>query len=122
MGIYSSWKNLANSLKLRLALRANGAEGDDFSNSAINEAISNGLLLNENALLSRDTEISQWASAVYGDIWHNFYGGGHWNLAATMVDILRNNDDPRLNKYAKPSAGGTIKMNKPTEGRKCSFI
>lgn len=121
-GDLQSWKNLANSLKLRLALRANGAEGDDFSNSAINEAISNGLLLNENALLSRDTEISQWASAVYGDIWHNFYGGGHWNLAATMVDILRNNDDPRLNKYAKPSAGGTIKMNKPTEGENAALF
>jgi len=121
-GDLQEWKKLANSLKLRLALRAHGAEGEDFSTSAISSAISSGVLDEKNALINRDIEISQWASAVYGDIWHNFYGGGHWNLGATMVDLLRNNQDPRLQKYARPSDGGTISIKKPTEGDNVDLI
>lgn len=121
-GDMQSWKKLANSLKLRLALRAHGADGEDFSNTAASEAISSGVLQEKNAKIDRDIEISQWASAVYGDIWHNFYGGGHWNLGATMVDFLRDNKDPRLKKYAHPSEGGTITLKKPTEGDNVALI
>lgn len=121
-GDMQAWKKLANSLKLRLALRAHGAYGEDFSNTAVSEAISSGVLQEKNATIDRDTEISQWASAVYGDIWHNFYGGGHWNLGATMVDLLRDNNDPRLQKYAHPSEGGTITLKKPTEGDNVALI
>lgn len=121
-GDMQAWKKLANSLKLRLALRAHGASGDDFSSAAVSEAISSGILGDRNALIKRDTEISQWASAVYGDIWHNFYGGGHWNLGRSMVDLLRNHNDPRLTKYANPSAGGTIVMTKPTEGENVALF
>lgn len=121
-GDMQAWKKLANSLKLRLALRAHGAEGEDFSAAAASEAVSSGVLDEKDALINRDIEINQWTSAVYGDIWHNFYGGGHWNLAAAMVDILRDNSDPRLTKYAKPSAGGTITLKKPVEGENVSLI
>ena len=121
-GDMQKWKSLANSLKLRVALRANGATGDDFSTSATAEAISSGILVDTDALIQRDTEISQWASAVYGDVWHNFFGGGHWNLAATMVDVLRENNDPRLSKYAKPSKGGSITISKPVEGENVALI
>lgn len=115
-GDLQSWKKLANSLKLRLALRAYGATGEDFSSGAASAAISEGILVEKNALIPRDTEISQWESAVYGDIWHNFYGGGHWYVGATMIDVLKQSNDPRLTKYAKPSKGGSFTMTKPTEG------
>lgn len=121
-GDMQSWKKLANSLKLRLALRAHGAPGEDFANAAASESISGGVLGDLDALIERDTEISTWASAVYGDVWHSFYGGGHWNLAAAMVDVLRDNNDPRLYKYAVPSKGGTQTINKPVEGEQVALI
>ena len=68
-GDMQKWKQLANSLKLRLALRANGAPGEDFSAATISDAIASGVLANDNALFERDQEINQWAGgAVYGDI------------------------------------------------------
>lgn len=115
-GDLQAWKGLANSMKLRLALRAYGAPGASFASSAISSAISSGVLASKNALIERDLEISQWTSAVYGDIWHNFYGGGNWHLGKSLVDPLRDNNDPRLPYMAKTSAGGTIAWNKPTEG------
>ncbi len=115
-GDLQAWKKLANSLKLRIALRAEGAPGEDFSSRTAAEAVSGGILGDQNALINRDTEISQWSSAVYGDIWHNFYGGGHWYVGSTMIDVLKDNNDPRLSKYAKPSKGGSFTMTKPTEG------
>lgn len=113
-GDLQAWKKLANSLKLRLALRANGAPGDDFSTNAITQAISGGVLTDTNAVIERDLEISTWVSAVYGDVWHSFYGSGHWNLSTAFVDALRDNNDPRLTRYAQPSAGGTIEWKRPT--------
>ena len=121
-GDMQSWKQLANSLKLRLALRAHGASGADFSATAASSAISGGVLTSQNALIQRDLEISTWASAVYGDVWHPFYSGGHWNLSVAMVDALRDNNDPRLYTMAQPSNGGTITINKPTEGENVSLI
>ena len=115
-GDLQSWKQLANSLKLRLGLRANGAAGDDFSASAITEAITGGVLATRDATIKRDLEISTWVSAVYGDVWGPFYGGGHWNLSKTLIDALRDNNDPRLTRYARPSDGGIIKWTRPTEG------
>ena len=121
-GDLQAWKQLANSLKLRLGLRAHGAEGENFSSSAISSAISSGVLADKNALLERDLEISTWVSAVYGDVWGPFYGGGNWHLTKTLIDALRDNNDPRLSKYAKPSKGGTIEWAKPTEGTRVALF
>ena len=60
-GDMQKWKQLANSLKLRLALRAHGAPGEDFSAATISDAIASGVLANDNALFERDQEINQWA-------------------------------------------------------------
>lgn len=127
-GNLQQWKKLANTLKLRMALRAQGAPGADFAMAAINEAMQAPLLneggadptndLNDdNALLPKDLEIDQFANAAYGDIWWNFGGvGSHWNVAKTVIDYLRDNNDPRLSHYAKPITGGEVTFTKPTEG------
>ncbi len=114
-GDLQKWKKLANTLKLRIALRALGAEGEDFAQQAITEALQNPLLTTEddNCLMEKDTEISQWGSASYGDVWYNFGAGSDWTLGQTLVDFLRNENDPRLSKYAKPAAGGKAKFTKP---------
>lgn len=115
-GDMQSWKKLANSLKLKLALRAHGATGEDFSVATATAAIAGGVLGDKDAVVTSDNEISTWASASYGDIWHPFYGGGHWNVGSTLIDVLRDNKDPRLMKFANPVKGGTFVLTKPTTG------
>lgn len=117
-GDLQQWKKLANTLKLRMALRAQGASGATFAEAAISEAMQGGLLVSDddNATMEKDTEISQWANAAYGDVWHNFGAGSNWNVGKTLIDNLRNNNDPRLSKYAQPIDGGEVKLIKPTDG------
>lgn len=118
-GDLQKWKKLANSLKLRMGLRAYGAPGADFAQAAINEALQGELLVgaDDNALMEKDTEISQWANACYGDVWRNFGGlGSKWNLSEQLVANLRDNNDPRLPIIAKPITGGSVTMVKPVDG------
>ncbi len=111
------WKKLANTLKLRMALRAHGASGATWVDGAINEALAGPLLAEgENILMDKDAEISQWGSACYGDVWHNFGGlGSKWTVGKVLIDFLRDYNDPRLDKYAKPAAGGTSKYKRPDQ-------
>lgn len=118
-GDLQKWKKLANQLKLRMALRAQGATGADFANTAITEAIQAGVIesSDDNALLEKDGEIDQFSNAVYGDVWHNFGGlGSKWTMGKTLIDYLRNNNDPRLSAYAKPIPGGEVVFTQPAEG------
>ena len=120
-GDMQKWKQLANSLKLKMALRGHGGNGADYS-AHVTSALSSGILADDNALMARDTEISQWTSAVYGDIWHNFYGGGNWHLGSKLVDHLRINNDPRLYEYAVPIKGGTFTLQRASSGSNTSLF
>ena len=121
-GDMQKWKQLANSLKLRLALRASGASGEDFSAAAVTEAIASGVLADGNALFERDQEINQWAGgAVYGDIIGGFPGSKFY-IGESLLNVLQDNNDPRLSKIAKPSLGGVITINKPVEGDAVALI
>ena len=120
-GDMQKWKQLANSLKLKMALRGHGDAGADYS-AHVSYALSSGILANDNALMARDTEISTWASAVYGDVWGPFDGGGNWHLGSKLVDHLRNNNDPRLSKYAMPIKGGTFTLERATSGSNVSLF
>ncbi|MBI6115512.1 SusD/RagB family nutrient-binding outer membrane lipoprotein [Salegentibacter maritimus] len=124
-GDMQQWKKMANTLKLRMALRAQGAPGADFAETAISEALQAPLLTTEmdNALMEKDTEIDQFGNAAYGDIWHNFGGiGSKWNVGKTLIDYLRDNNDPRLSRYAKPIKGGEFTFTKPAEGAGASLF
>ncbi|MCP4311018.1 MAG: SusD/RagB family nutrient-binding outer membrane lipoprotein [Bacteroidetes bacterium] len=117
-GDLTKWKKLANSLKLRIGLRALGAEGAGFAEVAVTEALAAGLFLEdgEDCVMIKDDVISQWSASAYGDIWHNFGGNGSkWNLGQPLVDNLRNNNDPRLEMYALPAKGGIVELVKPAE-------
>ena len=122
-GNMQNWKKLANSLKLRIALRAHGSPGEDFSANAASEAIASGVLADTDALFAAyPDETNIWGgSASYGDIWHNF-AGSQWRATEVMVNILQNNDDPRLSKITKPSVGGTMTILKPTDGENVPLI
>lgn len=114
-GDLQKWKKLANTLKLRIAMRALGAPGADFANAAISEALAAPLLESDsdNALLEKDIEISQWGSAAYGDVYYNFGRGSDWKMSKIMIDLLRDNNDPRLDAYADPAPGGTVTIETP---------
>lgn len=118
-GDLQKWKRLANTLKLKVGIRALGAPGASFAESAISSAISAGIFLestDQDAKLIKDEVITQWASAAYGDIWHNFGGtGSKWHLSENMVSLLRDNNDPRLAKYAQPAQGGAMVMAAPVD-------
>lgn len=109
-GDLQQWKRLANTLKLRIGLRALGAPGESFATATINEALSAPLLDAENGsvVMKKDFVISQWAAAAYGDVWHNFGGGSDWTMGATLINMLQDNNDPRLSVYAKPAEGGSF--------------
>ncbi|UCG27796.1 MAG: SusD/RagB family nutrient-binding outer membrane lipoprotein [Bacteroidales bacterium] len=117
-GDLQKWKKLANTLKLRMALRAYGAEGATWAEAAIDAALSAPLLdeADGDILIEKDTEITQWNAACYGDIWFNFGAGSDWNVGEVLINYLRDNNDPRLEKYAKPAEGGTFPFTRPDEG------
>ena len=107
-GDLQKWKRLANTLKLRIGMRALGAVGDDFAASAINSALSSPLLDGStgSVTMEKDIIIGQWGSAAYGDVWHSFGAGSDWSIGATLINQLKSTQDPRLSVYASPAKGG----------------
>ena len=122
-GNMQNWKKTANSLKLRIALRAHGSQGEDFSANAASEAISSGVLADADALFEGYAEETNiWGgSASYGDIWNNF-SGSQWKVSEAMINIMKISNDPRLSKIALPSVGGSMTIVKPTDGEGVSLI
>lgn len=111
-GDLQKWKKLANTLKLRIGMRALGADGDDFASAAITAALGAPLLddASGSAVMKKDFVISEWASASYGDVWNDFgtNGAANWTIGATLINLLQDNEDPRLSAYAKPANGGAF--------------
>jgi len=136
-GDLQKWKKMANTLKLRIAIRAHGATGDDFSDAAITSALSANLFLetpDENCSLEKDNEISQWGSSCYGDVWDccGWGGGSAWTVSKVLIDYLLKSNDPRLSKYVAPNVGGSMTFYRPDQndnpegyanfGKRASFI
>jgi len=113
-GDLQKWKKLANTLKLRIGMRALGASGDDFANGAITAALGSPLLddATGSAVMKKDFVISEWAAASYGDVWHDFgtNGAANWTMGATLINILKDSNDPRLAAYAIPAKGGSFAL------------
>ncbi|MDG1272117.1 MAG: SusD/RagB family nutrient-binding outer membrane lipoprotein [Flavobacteriaceae bacterium] len=109
-GNMQNWKQLANSLKLRMGLRAHGAAGEDFAATAISEAISSGVLADSDALFTSFNQVANiWVEHCnYGDIFYGFGEGGQWKVGEPLVNALSSTNDPRLSLMSKPSAGGTV--------------
>ena len=122
-GNMQNWKQAANSLKLRIALRAHGGAGEDFSTTAVSEANSSGVLADTDALFEgyADEKDIWGGSSSYGDVWHNF-SNSQWKTTEALINILKTSADPRLTLMAKPAVGGTIKITKPTAGDGVALI
>ncbi|QTD36245.1 SusD/RagB family nutrient-binding outer membrane lipoprotein [Polaribacter batillariae] len=110
-GDLQKWKKLANTLKLRIGMRALGATGENFATKTINEALGSPLL-EVSVIMEKDTKIGQFGSAAYGDVWNNFGAGSDWTMGATLINTLKDNNDPRLAIYAAPAPGGEFVFEK----------
>ena len=110
-GNMQNWKKLANSLKLRLALRAHGAPGETFSANAVSEALASGVLADTDALMAGFGEANLWAdgTASYGDIWHT-WTNSRFKIGEPLINIMKHDNDPRLAVIAKPSEGGSVNI------------
>ena len=108
-GNMQNWKKLANSLKLRIALRAHGAPGETFSANAVSEALASGVLADTDALMAGFGEANLWAdgTASYGDIWHT-WTNARFKIGEPLINIMKNDNDPRLAVIAKKSEGGSV--------------
>jgi len=111
-GDLQQWKRLANTLKLRIGMRALGAPGENFAMNAITSALGQPLLddASGSVLMKKDFVISEWASSAYGDIWHDFgtESAAAFTLGNTLVKYMNDNADPRLLAYAEPIDGGNF--------------
>ncbi len=117
-GDLQKWKAFANSLKLRIAMRALGAPGADFAQAAVKEALNGPLLETEDALVDKDNGINQYNSSSYGDIWIRFGGlGSKWKVSQTLINYLQKNQDPRLGAYAEPAPGGEVTISRPAKDK-----
>ncbi len=105
-GDLQKWKMYANAIKLRVALRAKGAPGEDFADAAITQALA-GALPTEDLKIKKDLNVNWGLSADNGD----FYGRytGSWSmLSDKFINALQDNNDPRLSAYAEPIPGGEV--------------
>ena len=118
---------ISNDSKIKLEIAfiiIHGSPGENFSATTASEAIASGVLADEDALFegyAAETDI--WGgSTSYGDVWHT-WPTARWKIAEPMINILSNNNDPRLAKIAKASAGGSVTIAKsPREGENVELV
>lgn len=122
-GNMQNWKKLANSVKLRLALRAHGAPGENFSANVVSEALASGVLAETDAFVPGDGEAFIWAdgTASYGDVWHT-WTNARWKVGEPMINIMKDDNDPRLAVIAKPSEGGSVTIDLTVRNAETSAI
>ena len=105
-GDLQKWKTYANGLKLRLALRAKGAPGASFADEAIIEALASPLPT-EDAKIKKDVTVDR--SIADRDGFYERYGLSPAKmLSSRFINILQDNNDPRLSAYAEPIPGGEV--------------
>lgn len=104
-GDLQRWKEFANAMKLRVALRAKGAPGEDFADAAINEALA-APLPNADIEIPLDLGVNWSVAARDGDFTR--FAGSWSQLSDRFVNALQDNNDPRLPAYADPIPGGEI--------------
>lgn len=104
-GDLQKWKAFANGMKLRVALRAKGAPGEDFADAAITAALAAPLPAADVQII-KDLTVNWAVAAREGDF--TKYNGS-WKMASDrFVNLLRDNDDPRMPQMLDPIPGGAV--------------
>ncbi|MGY3795531.1 SusD/RagB family nutrient-binding outer membrane lipoprotein [uncultured Aquimarina sp.] len=110
------WKTFANTLRLRIAIRSRDAfmrDGDQsFIDTVINECLSNPLLDSSNEALLKKSEsalILSFLDGSFEDVYWGFGGlGSKWVFSDRYMNLLNNNNDPRVFQVADPSPNNTF--------------
>lgn len=114
-GDYTKWKKLANSLMLRLAMRISNVD-PAAAQAFVQKAISGGVMTSNDdlAFLQMNEGPSLWfnqngiSRAMIPDDW-----GAPNMMAKTLVDFLKDHNDPRLTIYAAKGIWGGPYDNTP---------
>lgn len=104
------WSRFANSLRLRLAMRARFADPGKY-NTIIGDCL-NGLLIENN---DQNCTLANWDSdrgELYNP-WYNFIierenGQYNFNLSELFINTLEATNDPRMLVYATPNSEGVF--------------
>ncbi|WP_206604240.1 SusD/RagB family nutrient-binding outer membrane lipoprotein [Aquimarina sediminis] len=115
------WKVLANTLRLRMALRSRDAFNADGENSfidgVIEECLSNPLIDDTNSaglLRSRTSLLNANLDGGFEDVYWGFgtgdggngATGSKWILTDRLVNLMKDNNDPRLSEIATEAENG----------------
>ncbi len=108
------WKAFANTLRLRMAIRARDAfiqSGDQsFVDDVINDCLANALIDESNQALVSKSEsalILSFLDGGFEDIYHGFGGlGSKWVFSDRYMGLLNDNNDPRREQMADASTTG----------------
>ena len=109
-GDYQKWRRLANTEKLRIAIRGRSGSGNNFSAQAITEAIANPLLQNngDNVVFNRDASLIPLRQGL-ANVWSGFGDilGPKWIMSQRLVErmdgTILGTADPRLPFFAAPA-------------------
>lgn len=95
----TKWRRFANSLRMRLAMRMSEVSPAAAQAAFAAAYAAGGFQSNaDNAML-------QWAGAPYQNpLFENWQGRDDHGVSATLVDMLKAMNDPRLELYAEPAA------------------
>jgi hypothetical protein len=103
-GDMEQWKLLANTLKLRIAMRMSDV-APGVAGAAVQEAYNAGVILSHANAATYDFN-SQAALANPLYINRVINNRDDYSVAKTLLDTMKANDDPRISAYAKPNVDG----------------
>ncbi|WP_299258723.1 SusD/RagB family nutrient-binding outer membrane lipoprotein [uncultured Aquimarina sp.] len=109
------WKAFANTLRLRIAIRSRDAfiqaNEQSFIDTVINDCLSNTLINSSNEALVRKSEsalILSFLDGSFEDVYWGFDGlGSKWVFSDRYINLLNDNNDPRVYQMADPSPNNT---------------
>ncbi len=109
-GDYQKWKRLANSEKLKIAMRTRNGSGNSFSAAAIAEAVGSPLMMDntDGISVARDPNLEALRQG-FANVW-SFGTPAHWVMSKRLVEHLDGTElgtaDPRLAQFAAPAING----------------
>lgn len=106
-GDVNKWKRFANSLRLRLAMRIRYAD-ENLAKEQVADVLKGDLMSanEDNAFIMTNTDIRDNMSPIF-IAWDNGDRARPWIAGQTIVENLKNNNDPRLPVYVDPAPDGT---------------
>lgn len=96
---WAKWKRFANSLRMRIAMRMSEVNPSGAQSAFVAAYNAGGFTSSD------DNAMFYWTGAPYENpFYENYLARDDNSISRTMVEILKDLDDPRLSLYAEPAA------------------